>query len=74
MQLQGAVRLAAMQIDRDANDRDVGHHECEQQDLPPGKVEQSVGEKFKRGVQQGNFLLRRKKWPVEKYTRPVLGA
>ena len=55
MQLQRAVRLAAVQIDRDADDRDVGHHEREQQDLPPGKVEQSVGEKIKRGIQQGNL-------------------
>jgi len=48
MQLQRAMRLAAMQIDGHADDRDVRHHESEQQDLPPRKAEQSVGEKLKR--------------------------
>jgi hypothetical protein len=61
MQLQRAVRLAAMQIDRDADDRDVGHHEGEEQDLPPGKVEQSVGEEIKRGIQQGNLPVEAEK-------------
>jgi anti-sigma28 factor (negative regulator of flagellin synthesis) len=50
-----------VQIDRDADDRDVRHHEREQQDLPPGKVEQSVGKKFKRGIQQGNLPVEAEK-------------
>jgi hypothetical protein len=55
MQIQRAVRLATVQIDSDAGDGDVSHRKREQQNLPPGKVEQSVGEKFEGRIQQGSL-------------------
>jgi hypothetical protein len=55
MQIQRAVRLAPVQIDSDAGDSDVSHRKREQQNLPPGKVEQSVGEKFEGRIQQGSL-------------------
>ena len=35
MQLQGTVRLAAMQEDRDTSNRDVSDDQGENQNLPP---------------------------------------
>jgi hypothetical protein len=67
------VRLAAVQIDRNADDRDVGHHEGVEQDLPPGKVEQSVGEKIKRGIQQGNLPVEAEKMAGRKTSSTCVG-
>ena len=38
MQVQGTVRLAAMQIDSHASDGDVGNNQSKNQDLPPHPI------------------------------------
>ncbi|MCY1544083.1 hypothetical protein D9M68_799380 [compost metagenome] len=43
MQIQTAVRLAAMEKDRDRHDRDVRHHQRENDDLPPSGLRQTAG-------------------------------
>ena len=43
-EVQRAMRLAAVQEDGDRDDRDVGHHEREQQHLPPGGVQQAMSQ------------------------------
>jgi hypothetical protein len=55
------VRLAAMQIDRYANDRDVRRDQRVQHKLPPREVEQTVSKEIEQGIQQGNL-------PVEQET------
>jgi hypothetical protein len=62
MQLQRAVRLAAMQIDRHADNRDVRRNQRVQHELPPREVQQTVGKEVEQGIQQGNL-------PVERETR-----
>ena len=59
MQIERAVRLAAMQINRHANDRDVRHGQRVQHELPPRKTQQSVGKKVEQGIQQVNLPVRR---------------
>ena len=44
MEVQRAMRLGAVQEDRDGRDRDVRRHQGEGEDLPPACVEQPVGE------------------------------
>jgi hypothetical protein len=43
MQLQRAVRLAAVQIDRHPNNGDVRHDQRVHDELPPREVQQAVG-------------------------------
>jgi hypothetical protein len=62
MQLQRAVRLAAMQINRHTDDRDVCHGERVQNKLPPREAHQTVGKEIEQRIQQGNL-------PVERETR-----
>jgi hypothetical protein len=40
VQLQRAVRLVAVQVDRDAGDRDVGHDQGVKNDLPGGQADE----------------------------------
>ena len=47
MQVQTAVRLAAMEEDGDRDDRDVRHHQRENHDLPPGGLGQTAGNEGK---------------------------
>ncbi len=42
MQIEGTMRLGAVQKDRDAGDRQVRCDHSEQGDLPPGGIEQPV--------------------------------
>ena len=44
VQIEGAVRLVAVQVDGDAGDGDVCHHQRSNQDLPPSGIRQSVGQ------------------------------
>ncbi|WP_369819301.1 hypothetical protein [Achromobacter sp. Root83] len=43
MQIQTAVRLAAMEKNRDRNNRDVRHDQSENDDLPPSGLGQTAG-------------------------------
>ncbi|MDR6600402.1 hypothetical protein J2732_001385 [Achromobacter deleyi] len=43
MQIQTAVRLAAMEKNRDRNNRDVRHDKGEYDDLPPSGLGQTAG-------------------------------
>jgi hypothetical protein len=43
MQIQTAVRLAAMEENRDRHDRDVRHYQSENDDLPPSSLRQTTG-------------------------------
>ncbi|MGE8703737.1 MAG: hypothetical protein ACN6O5_13720 [Achromobacter sp.] len=45
MQIQTAVRLAAMEKNRDRNNRDVRHDQSENDDLPPSRLGQAAGNK-----------------------------
>jgi len=62
VQFERAVRLAAVQINRHADDRDVRDREGVQHKLPPGEAQQAVGKEIEQGIQQGNL-------PVERETR-----
>jgi hypothetical protein len=55
VQIEGAVRLVTVQIHRDADDRDVRHHERVHHELPPGETQQAVGKEIKQRIQQGNL-------------------
>jgi hypothetical protein len=55
MQFECTVRLATMQIHRDADDRDVRSRSRAKQDLPPREMQHPVGEKIKQGIQQGSY-------------------
>ena len=41
MQVERAVRLAAVQEDRDAGDRDLHEHEADEEIAPPGKIQEA---------------------------------
>lgn len=56
VQVERPVRLAAVQIHGDADDRDVRDGKREQHNLPPRKTKQAVREKIEKGVQQGVYL------------------
>ncbi|WP_419144829.1 hypothetical protein [Achromobacter deleyi] len=43
MQIQTAVRLAAMEKDGDRNNGDVRHYQGENDDLPPSSLGQTTG-------------------------------
>ncbi|MGW9063887.1 hypothetical protein [Achromobacter sp. ACM05] len=43
MEIQTAVRLAAMEKNRDRNNRDVRHDQSENDDLPPSRLGQAAG-------------------------------
>jgi hypothetical protein len=55
------VRLAAVQIDRHANNRDVRRHERVHHELPPREAQEAVGKEIKQGIQQGNLPVEREK-------------
>ena len=59
MQLQRTVRLAAMQVDRHADDRDVRRDRRVQHKLPPREVQQTVGKEVEQRIQQGNLPVER---------------
>jgi len=59
MQVEGAVRLATVQIHGHADDRDVRRHECVHHELPPREAQQTVGKEIKQGIQQGNLPVER---------------
>ena len=42
VEVHGAVRLAAVQVERDAGDRDLDQHERDENLAPPGQIEQTV--------------------------------
>jgi hypothetical protein len=52
VQVHGAVRLMAMQVDRHAGDGDVGGHQRVQHDLPPAGGEQSISQPIEGGIKQ----------------------
>ena len=47
MQVEGAVRLGAVQVDRDRGDGDVGEHQRDDDVAPPRQRDQAVGEQRK---------------------------
>jgi hypothetical protein len=57
VQVQGAVRLMAMQKNRHADHGHVGHGQREQNDLPPGNVPQAVGQPIQSGVKQDHECI-----------------
>jgi hypothetical protein len=59
MQVEGAVRLATVQIHGHADDRDVRRHERVHHELPPREAQQTVGKEIKQGIQQGNLPVER---------------
>ena len=48
MQVQRAVRLVAVQVDRDRRDRDVRQHQRGEDQLPPGELQQTTVQKIKK--------------------------
>src|SRR5690606_34263046 len=60
MQIQAAMRLAAMQVQRHTQDSDVGHQQGEEDDLPPARLSQSASKKIEK--------------PIHKTSRPRRGA
>ena len=55
MQVERAVRLAAMQVNRDCRNRDVRQQQGGDDQLPPTKLQQSTVEKFQET--HGNAFL-----------------
>jgi hypothetical protein len=45
VQFERAMRLATMQVESHAHDGDVRHHQCVNDNLPTGRVQQAVGNK-----------------------------
>jgi hypothetical protein len=43
MQIQGTMRLAAMQKDGDSSDRDVCDDQCKNRNLPPRPIQIAIG-------------------------------
>jgi hypothetical protein len=85
VQVQRAVGLVAVQVDGDAGDGDVGHHQGHEKHLPPGGAGQAVANKLKhKPSRQGkgpeseeiiDFLKRRPPRTAAGTLRPVrLGA
>jgi hypothetical protein len=53
MQIERSVRLATMQKDGDARDRDVRNCQGKQQDLPPSCVRKAVEQEVEYEIQAG---------------------
>jgi len=54
VQVQGAVRLVAVQKNGDAGNGDVGEHQGDQDDLPPGRAGQAIAEQVDQAIAQGD--------------------
>jgi len=58
MQIERAVRLAAMQVNGDADDRDVGHDQRVRDNGPSAGMQQTMSHEIKQIVEQGKILER----------------
>jgi hypothetical protein len=63
VQVERAVGLAAMEINSDADDCDVRRDKREEHNLPPRKMEDSIGKEIEQGIEQGGL-------PVEQEHSP----
>ena len=57
MEIHGTVRLVAVQIDRDAGNRDVRRHQRIKHYLPPAGGQQSMGQPIEGGVKKYHVHL-----------------
>ena len=57
MQVEPAVRLAAMQEDRDARNGDMSHHQGEDDDSKPGSLRQAASGKSQKCVHGQSRIL-----------------
>ena len=55
------MRLAAMQINGGAENRDMRHDKRVQHDLPPTQIEHAMSKKLKQRIEQGNVPNRKSK-------------
>jgi hypothetical protein len=52
VQIERPMRLAPVQVDGDAGDRDVRHHQRVDENLQPGSSGEALVEKGQNGIQQ----------------------
>jgi hypothetical protein len=60
VQIECAMRLATVQINRHADNRDVRDREGIEQELPPRKAKQPMSDEIKQRVEQGYLPVRRR--------------
>ena len=59
MQVESAVRLAAVQENSNACDRNVGYRQGKEHNLPPSPVEVAVGQPLDQTIVQGSYVKAR---------------